>query len=490
MVTEVKTDRELLRELLEEKQTRKKRRKFFDYYPDTGPLRRELYQKHLIGFDATRTHRQVWMMAGNRTGKTEGWLLYAITCAMTGEYPSWWTGRRWNRPVKVWLASTIGTKTRDILQFKLLGMPNALGTGVMPADNILNKTSKSGISEAIDSFYIQHKSGGVSVGQFKSYDQGRTAFEGTEQDIIGLDEEPPLPVYEEALVRTMTTQGSVWSSFTPLDGITELIANEFPEGRIHDGPTPSGKFIVSATWDDVPHLSEKDKDELWNSIAPHLRDSRKKGIPSVGAGLIYPVSEDDYVIDPFPIPDHWPKCYGFDVGWNNTAAVFMAKNPETGVKYLYDEHFKQKAEPVLHARAIETRGPWIPGLIDPAARGRSQVDGRKLLTEYREERLDLHLARNAREAGILKCWQGLTTGKTKVMASLMPNFMREIRMYRRDDDGQIIKNNDHCLDAWRYVEMDFDNIARVSPSYRNAHKKRRDPNYHYGGTDNNSWMGL
>lgn len=488
-VTELKSDKQILRELLEEKEYRKNRRKFYTYYPDNGPLRRELYPKHIAGFAATAAYRQVWMMAGNRVGKTEGWLLFAVTCAMTGEYPDWWPGRRWDRPVKVWLASTIGTKTRDILQFKLLGMPNARGTGVMMADNVLNTTAKSGISEAVDTFYIQHKNGGVSVGQFKSYDQGRTAFEGTEQDIIALDEEPPMDVYEECAVRTMTTQGAVWCSFTPLDGITELIANEFPEGRIYDGPTDTGKFIISATWDDVPHLSEKDKDELWNSIAPHLRDSRKKGIPSVGAGLIYPVSEDDYLIDPFPIPDHFLKSYGMDVGWNMTAAIFSAVNPDTNVKYLYDEHYRAKSEPAIHASAIRNRGPWIPGLIDPASRGRSQIDGRKLLDEYRKERLDLHMAKNARETGILRCWQKLTTGKTKVFRGMLPNWQREIRLYRRDEDGLIIKVNDHAMDAWRYDEM-TDGIARPCPAFTEATKKRLNVGFGYGHEDTNSWMGI
>jgi len=38
----------------------------------------------------------------------------------------------------------------------------------------------------------------------KSYDQGRESFQGTEQHVIWLDEEPPLPIYVEALTRTMT----------------------------------------------------------------------------------------------------------------------------------------------------------------------------------------------------------------------------------------------------------------------------------------------
>jgi phage terminase large subunit-like protein len=486
-MAELLTDRQLLAELLEERDRRNRTRKLYSYFPDEGPLRRELYKKHLLGFTAMTSHKHVWMMAGNRTGKTESWLLYAITVAATGRYPEWWPGRKWNRPVKVWLAGKSGTTTRDILQYKLLGAPNAKGTGLIPAEDIINTTAKSGISEAVDTLYVRHVSGGTSIIQFKSYDQGRKAFEGQEQDIIGLDEEPPQDVYEECTVRTMTCEGSIWASFTPLDGITELIANEFPEGLINEGKTESGKFVVSMTWDDVPHLTEQMKEELWASIAPHLRDARKKGIPAVGSGLIYPVSPDDYLCDPFPIPDEWLKIYALDVGWNKTAALWGAIDPNTDTMYIYAEHYQGQAQPVIHASAIKNRGIWIPGLIDPASRGRSQIDGRKLIDEYRAEGLDLHFAKNAREAGILKVWQGLTTGKIKIFRTLHHIFV-EMRLYRRDEDGQVIKENDHLMDDLRYLAMGGRERARPAPTVA-GRRVKREQNLHYGGTSG-AWLGI
>jgi len=51
----------------------------------------------------------------------------------------------------------------------------------------------------------------------------RGAFEGTEQDVVWLDEEPPLDVYVECLVRTMTTGGLVLVTFTPLEGMSEVV---------------------------------------------------------------------------------------------------------------------------------------------------------------------------------------------------------------------------------------------------------------------------
>lgn len=489
-------DRSLLAELLEEREKRKKNRKLFTYFPDKGPLRRELYKKHMLGFSAMKTAKQVWMMAGNRTGKTESWMLYAVTLALTGRYPEWWVGRKWNRPVSVWLAGKTGTTTRDILQKKLLGPHNEQGTGLIPHSDIIKTTAKSGIAEAVDTLYVRHISGGTSIVQFKSYDQGRKAFEGTEQDIIGFDEEPPPDVYEEAAIRTMTTGGSMWSSFTPLEGITELIANEFPEGFpdgvVPEGKTVGGKFVVTMTWDDVPHLTEEDKEALWGAIAPHLRESRKKGVPAVGAGLIYPIPKEDYVCDPFPIPDTWKKAYGLDVGWNKTAAIFGAIDPNTGTVYIYSEHYLGQKQPWEHANAIKQRGEWIPGVIDPAARGRSQVDGRKVIDEYKLAGLDLYWAKNAREAGILKVWQALVgTGnlRVKVFSNLHWIF-HEMRLYRRDENGVVVKENDHALDALRYLIMNGLDMARVSPLERKRKASSSEKQYQYSSGGNQGWMGV
>lgn len=490
-MAELLSDRAILAELLEERDKRKKTRKLYSYFPDTGPLRRELYKKHLKGFTAMTQARHVWMMAGNRTGKTESWLCYAITVAMTGRYPEWWPGRKWDRPVNVWVAGKSGTTTRDILQQKLLGPFNDIGTGLIPASDIIKTTAKSGIAEAVDTLTVRHISGGTSVLQFKSYDQGRKAYEGTEQDIIGCDEEPPTDIYEEMTLRTMTTKGSIWSSFTPLEGLTELIVNEFPngfpEGRVPEGLTVNGKYVVTMDWDDVPHLSQADKDELWKDIAPHLRETRKSGVPAVGRGLIYPVPQSDIECDPFPIPDDWKKVYGFDVGWNKTAAVFGAVDPNTNVLYIYDLHYQGQAEPAVHASAVKRRGEWMPGVVDPGARGRSQVDGKKLIDEYRLEGLDLYWAKNYIEAGLLKVWQGFTGGIIKVFKTLAALFA-ELRSYRRDDDGQIVKENDHALDALRYLVMSGIERARISPLMARE-RQQRERRLVYG-KPSSSWMGV
>lgn len=74
-----------------------------------------------------------------------------------------------------------------------------------------------------DAVLIQHASGGWSELGLKSYQQGRGSFEGTERHGIWLDEEPPLEIYSECLIRTATTNGIVYITFTPLEGTTGTV---------------------------------------------------------------------------------------------------------------------------------------------------------------------------------------------------------------------------------------------------------------------------
>lgn len=466
-----------LLELLEEKQRRASRRKIYAYYPDKGPLRRELYPKHLSFFEAGAKYRQRLMLAANRVGKTEGVGLYELVWHLTGNYPEWWTGRRFDRPIKAWAAGDTGKTVREILQAKLLGPVGQWGTGLVPGDTIERISRGAGVADSVDSIYVRSKFGGLSQLTLKSYDQRRESFQGTEQDVILLDEEPPMDIYTECLLRTMTNNGMLMLTFTPLMGMSEVVLAFLPGGQIEERADGS-KFVVMATWDDVPHLDDEVKKELWNSIPPFQRDARSKGVPQLGAGAIYPVPESDIVIPDFDIPAHWPRVYGMDVGWNRTAAIWGAIDRETNTTYLYSEHYRGQAEPIIHADSIKGRGEWIPGVIDPAARGRNQKDGDQLLQQYTELGLELQTAINAREAGLYAVWQRMSGGKLKVFKSL-GNWLSEFRLYRRDEKGNVVKENDHLMDATRYLVVSGLQVATTEPVKRNV-----DRGYSSGG-----WMG-
>lgn len=443
-------------------QKRSTEKKLWSYYPDEGPLRRELYEKHTKFFEAGSKYRQRLMLAANRVGKTEGVGLYEMTLHLTGEYPNWWQGRRFKKGISAWACGDSGPTVKEILQSKLLGSIHSPGTGLIPAVNIHKIVRKSGVPDAVDSIYVKHKSGEISHLTFKAYEQGVEAFQGTEKDVILLDEEPPMDIYTECLVRTMTNNGLIMCTFTPLLGMSTVVLYFLPGGKLEDAGKDPTKFVIMATWDDVPHLTQEAKDELWASIPPFQRDARSKGVPQLGAGAIFPIPEEDITVDDFTIPKEWPRCFALDIGWNRTAALYGAIDKQTGVRYIYSEYYRGQAEPVVHVEGMKARGLWIPGVIDPAGRGRNQKDGSRLVEDYKALGLDLEPARNAVETGLLRTWQNLSSGKTKVFRSCK-NYFAEYRLYRRDDKGDVVKENDHLMDCARYIEMSGFDRAKTEP---------------------------
>ena len=452
---------------LQEAIRRRKTNRIDWYYPDEGPLRRELYPKSLEFFAAGLTKTERCGMAANRVGKTEGIGGYELACHLTGVYPKWWPGRVYRRPVKAWCAGDTSLTVRDILQKKLLGEWGSFGTGLIRADHIVRFTPKRNVAEAVDQVVVRHISGGLSYLTFKSYDQKREAFQGTEQDIIWLDEEPPQDIYSECLTRTMTVGGMIMATFTPLRGIGDVIF------AFMEKPLPDHKFLLGITWDDVPHLTSKMKEEMWKSYTPAERDARSKGIPVIGSGRIYPVVMDEVLVDDFPVPRNWRRAYALDVGWKKTAALWGAIDQQSDTIYFYSEYYEGQKEPQLHASAIKARGLWIPGCVDPSANGRSQKDGEQLMKVYRGEGLNLVNANNAVDAGIHETWGRLSTGRMKVFRKSCPNWQQEFPLYHRDEKGQIVKKRDHLMDCTKYFVLTGMLIAAYQPTQRSGLPSRR-----------------
>jgi phage terminase large subunit-like protein len=375
---------------------------------------------------------------------------YEVALHLAGMYPHWWPGYRFTKPIRCWVSSKTSSMTRDFVQRYLLGPWGKFGTGMIPGDCFTDKdwTPKRGIPEAIDSIRIHGTFGESEIG-FKSFDQGWEAFQGTEMDLIWNDEECDELVHNECLTRLMTTKGIYMMTFTPLQGLTNVVRGYLGESLKVENKSKFA-YVVNCGWDDVAHLSKEEKEHQWERTPPYLRDAKAKGLPAVGSGAIYPIPEEDLKISPFKIPDYWPRAFAMDVGWNRTAALWGALDRENDIVYLYSEYYRGQAEPSVHADGIRARGSWIPGVIDPASRGRNQKDGTQLFQIYQDLGLDIEKSKNAVEAGIAEVWQRMSSGRIKIFSTLQ-NLFTEIRMYHRDENGKIVKQDDHLLDCLKYL---------------------------------------
>lgn len=487
------TKQEVIDALMAELELRRSGRKI-DKFFNTPELRKG-YVKQMEFFKAGVDHKIRLFLAGNRIGKTVTGC-YELSCHLTGQYPDWWEGRRYKHPINVWALSPTLKSSVGILQSELLGPIDNIGSGMLPRECIdfetLKDVKKQGGS--VGSMRIKSIDGNYSTLEFISAEQGRSALQGTERSIY-VDEEVSEAIWVELLTRAMTAtshgeENFVMATFTPLSGLTDVVRSFLEEDDLLTqgtvGNIEDSKHVTRATWDDVPHLSESAKAVLLASYPPHQRDARSKGIPQLGSGAIYPVSESSFIIDPIEVPSHWAKAGGFDVG-RNTAAAWGAYDRESDVFYIYSDMLMVEGTIADHVESLKARGDWIQLAIDSASHGRSQTDGQNLFKMYSDAGLNITNADKAVEAGIQDVLTLLTSGRLKIF-STCTNIIKEIRMYRRDEKGKIVKKDDHVMDALRYLVHTRKKVLRTHAEYNAIHAPKLPNNSGGGGGRGNAWM--
>ena len=227
------------------------------------------------------------------------------------------------------------------------------------------------------------------------------------------------------------------------------------------------RYVQMATWDDAPHLTDEEKQRIWDTAPYWEQEARKTGAPFLGSGNVYRISKEAIEAKPFPLlrslavglkpedpfePESWPRAFAMDVGWKWTAIAWFIKSLETNVTYLYKVFKGSRMEPSQIVEAIKAEGIWIPGVIDPAAAGRSQRDGIQLIKAYRDLGVQLSASANAVNGGIIKVTQMLDAGVLRVFSNCDAWF-EEYRKYRIDLSGNVVKKDDHLMDATRYFVL-------------------------------------
>lgn len=439
-----------LRQTLEVLEAIEYRRKYYQFAFFTP------YPKQIEFYSLGRTKRERLLIAGNQNGKTHAGAFEA-TCHLTGEYPAWWKGRRWDRPTKGWIAGETSLVVRDVQQKKLCGEPGVdelFGTGMIPKELFADKPSLArGVTDAYDTIQVRHKSGGVSVARFKSYEQGRTKFQGESIDWGWADEEPPTDVYAEFLTRTVATGGMMFMTFTPLKGRSAVVI------RFLDEPSPD-RGVVAMTIEDALHIPAEERQRIIDAFLPHEREARAKGVPMLGSGRIFMSPEEAITEPPVEyIPAHWTKLWGVDFGIGHPfAAALILWDRDNDVIHLHHVYRVADALPIQHAAAMKLIGANVPVAWPKDGADREKGSGEPLASLYKKQDL-LMLGEHATwpdgglstEAGILEMDERMKSGRFKVAAQLS-EFFEEYRFYHRKD-GQIVKLKDDILSAARVAVM-------------------------------------
>ena len=218
------------------------------------------------------------------------------------------------------------------------------------------------------------------------------------------------------------------------------------------------RHVTTMTIDDAEHISPEKRAEIIASYPAHEVEARTKGIPTLGSGRIYPVTEESISVEAFDIPRHWPLIGGLDFGWEHpTAAAKLAWDRDSDTLYLCNAYRRKEATPLEHAATLKTWGAF-PWAWPQDAYQRDKRSGGTLKDDYAESgmvMLGSHAkwpdGGNGVEAGLMLILKRMQTKRFKVFKHLN-DFWQEFRLYHRKD-GKIVKEKDDLLDAVRYAVM-------------------------------------
>jgi phage terminase large subunit-like protein len=449
------------------------------------------------------------LTAGNQTGKTKcgG---YETGCHLTGVYPEWWKGLRFDQntgPCEVWVGGTAGVAVRDGPQKQLFGEPGVadlFGTGFIPRDAIEGDPSSSrAATSAIDTAHIRHSSGGLSSVGFKTYEQDRRHWQGPTKKFLWFDEEPPLDIYTEGLARLAATGGSHILTFTPLFGYSDVVKRFLEE-------TNSRRAHIQMALTDARHMTAELIEATLSIYPRHEWAARRDGDPHLSGGLVFGVPPEDLEENPwsmgsgqtgFQLPANWPLLWAVDFTHSGSnishpfAAVLGAIEPP-GIGHILATIKTLEGLPLIHAQRMKDIAANVP-VAWPHDGNVADMKGEPLAQLYRKLGLNM-LAEHATfleggystEGGITALDLAMRSGHFKVN-KLCQDWFQEMRTYHRkkdpehpDQDGKLVKINDDLMSATRIFWM-ARRFARCVP----LGAKMRVPLRRRGAQDINPWTG-
>lgn len=434
----------------------------------------EPYVKQMEFFAAGAKTDERALIAANQVGKTIAGG-FEDACHLTGEYPSWWPGHRFNHPIDAWIAGPTAEKVRDTTQQMLFGpwnKPDEFGTGFVPREAIVGRpTLARGVSGAYDTATIKWKDkngrlddSALSSITFKAFTEEQLAFASSTIDLYHGDEESKMGIYSEARVRLQVKKGISFVTLTPLLGRTEFVL----WFDTHGHKTQMGIFDAVIGHDParplLGHYTKEDAEKRVNSFPAHERDARAYGVPMLGEGRVFLTDDRSFAIPrPDHIPPQWAKLWGIDFGGAGSgshpfAAALMAWDRDYDVIYLLRALKLQGMTMLQHIPAIRRIAANVPVAWPHDGNERDRGGSGLTLAQQYKNPLPgmsglLMLPDHATwpeggfstEAAVNDLDDRTKTGRFLVCDDLT-DFFDEYRMYHREK-GLLVKKDDDLLSA-------------------------------------------
>jgi phage terminase large subunit-like protein len=413
---------------------------------------------------ASGVHQRL-IYGGNQSGKTLS-ASAEVAWHMTGDYPDWWMGKRFDKPIRCWAVGESGQLVRDTLQKKLCG-DQEFGTGVIPLESFGKKpVMVPGGTGAVDTLFVTHQADGIVDGTssltFKSFEMSRKKLQGESIDLIWIDERPEEDIYSELLARTSATDGQLIVSYTPVgEGAAAGVTYKFLSEPSSD------RAVFRIRSDEVRHISDARREELASGYADHEREARMEGTPQLGTGPIFPLELLPTIVKSFDpdrgIPSYARWLVGIDFGFGHPfAAALIAWTHDIGQVWVIDSFRMERSSALYHVQRIHamTRGLRIPIAWPHDGAQHDKGSGLPLSGQYKSfgaNMLHSHAVNhgtktNVVEPALAEMREMMFTGKLTI-AGHNNELLEEMRNYHRDEDFRIVKQRDDLVSALRYAIM-------------------------------------
>lgn len=259
----------------------------------------------------------------------------------------------------------IRAKERRRLKFRLLTHAAAMEDGGLMMEEIakwwpkgLYKWEKNHKSYNSICKCWNEKGDELAIVQVRTQDQPKVAHAGDTLDGIVADEPFPKHLWSENKARLRQKMGGVFMmGLSPLDDAGWMLDILVPDPRIH--------FVNAEIWDNCEdhhpnpamwssgevgkgkvltrgHLRRKvieDHIATWQAEGPEIADARARGLFTHLAGAVFKEFDRNvHVIQPFPIPSHWPVYCTIDPHDGKPDFVTWAAQDPMGNFYFFAEH--------------------------------------------------------------------------------------------------------------------------------------------------------